>query len=90
MRFIKAVVNVDTRTNTHYSKDFKVIKSLPEVGDENYGYIVKDIEKVSIDWENRGDEFAEHDFFKVTSFDEMDPDNRENDLVEFYAVKKEF
>lgn len=88
-RFIKAVVNVDASTNTHYSKSFEVVESLPEVGDNNYGYIVKDVEKVSVDWENRGDEYAEHDFYKVTSCDEMDPDNSENDLVEFYAVKKE-
>lgn len=88
-RFIKAVVSVDERTNTHYSKSFEVIESLPAVGDESYGYIVKEVKKVSIDWENRGEEYAEHDFYKVTSCDEMDPDNSDNDIVEFYAVKKE-
>lgn len=69
MTKIKAVVRVDDRTNTHYTRTFLVQDRLPEVGDEHLGYIVTAVEPVELDWENRGDEYVSFDFYRVTSVD---------------------
>ena len=69
MTKIKAVVRVDDRTNTHYTKTFLVRNSLPKAGAKHLGYITTAAEPVQIDFENCGDEYAAFDFYRVTSVD---------------------
>ncbi len=91
MKKIKAVVRVDDRTNTHYTKTFLVRDTLPVVGDEQLGYVVTAIDPVELDFENRGDDFVEHDFYRITSVDteyQGKEDEGEYTSFDYVAIRK--
>lgn len=80
MKKIRAYVNYNDESKTHYYKDFEIIENLPELETEaiknekykNCDSLLEKIETVELDCEQGTDEVYKYDFYKLTYFNNMD------------------
>ena len=82
---IKAYTSYSEKSGTHYYRNFEVVSSLPEVGGDYEGYIVKSIVKVALDIEQGSEKVYDYDYYWIHAGDE-DGDGTIDDYV---AVEKE-
>lgn len=84
MKKIKVCIDVDEHNKRHYYRTFKVVRRLPEIGDNVNGLAVNAIYSARIDCEQNSDAW-EYNFYEVLLADE----NGEQVDSEWLAVPDE-
>ena len=82
---IKAYTSYSEKSSTHYHRNFEIVSSLPEVGEDYNGYIVKSIEKVALDIEQGSEKVYDYDYYCIHAEDE----DGDYTLDDYVAVEKE-
>lgn len=93
---IRAYIDYDDCTKTHYYKDFDLIevKNLPKIGETTYKdssseEIVKTVEEVKIDCEQGHDDVYNYSFYKITMTRIDKDDNSTTEIVKFVCIENE-
>lgn len=100
MKKIKAYVNYNDRSKTHYYKNFDIIEKLPEVeATKKFNGEVVKIEQIELDCEQPSQEVYNYNYYKITKIDygyyqeeliEYEDSNLEDyTYYEYVAVEKE-
>lgn len=102
MKNIKAYVDWNDETKTHYYRTFEIIENLPkleieEIKNEKYKNctsLLKKIETIELDCEQGSDDVYKYNFYKLTYFnnedyfeDELEDEDCES--IEYVAVLKD-
>lgn len=93
MATIRAYTGYSERSNTHYYRDFKIVDSLPEVGEIVYGddnnkhygecERVKSVEEVQLDCEQGNDDVYNYDYYcATTQFEEYNEEAGKNEIID--------
>lgn len=86
MSYIKAYIDYDDETKTHYYKDFKIVERLPEVEEEFWNdERVANIEEAELDCENDSKVY-DYDFYVVTYETKYDDEIEKS--KEYICIKK--
>lgn len=86
MEKIRVNTSYNEWNNTQYCRDFSIVASLPDVGDEYAGYIVKRIDEVQIDINQGNIYMANYDYYHIYAEDVDGADY--GTLDEFVAIEK--
>lgn len=93
MKKIRAYVDWDDETKTHYYNDFEVVEKLPKINDVCYDddcsiERVRSIENVELDCEQGNDDVYNYDYYKIIT-DIYDKDYDEHDdNYHFVCIEK--
>lgn len=87
MKYIRAYIDYDNATKTHYYEDFEIVEKLPKIekefcDDER----VANIEEVELDCENDSKVY-DYDFYVVTYETKYDDEVEESE--EYICIKEE-
>ena len=63
---IRAYVDYNDYTKTHYYENFDIIDELPKINDEYFSDKIIKIEEVDLDCEQSGDNVYNYDYYKLT------------------------
>lgn len=94
MKNIKAYVDYDNETKTHYYQQFDIVEKLPSVGDVCYEdpfqkETIVDIKEVSIDTEQGNDEVYNYLYYELV-IEHLDKDDNETEQdSNFICIKNE-
>ncbi len=83
MKKIRAYVDWDDETKTHYYNDFEVVEKLPKINDIYYADEFRDervtsIKRIDIDCEQGNDDVYNYDYYEIIT-DVYDKDYDEHD-----------
>lgn len=93
MATIRAYTGYSERSNTHYYRDFKIVDSLPEVGeiiygDDNNKYYgecerVKSVDKIELDCEQGDEVVYNYDYYRTTTqFEEYNEESGKYEITD--------
>jgi hypothetical protein len=86
MNKIKAYTGYEEATNTFYSRMFKILSDIPEVGDLMNGEEVKQVDPLTMDYEQPTAAAHQYNYFKVTTTINKEYDPIEGDFDEEYIA----
>lgn len=87
---VKAYVDYEDETKTHYYINFEIIEILPKIETtKKYNNECVKIESVKLDVEN-GDNIYNYDFYKITyiDYEDFNSNNDDDFTIEDFTTKK--